>query len=77
MQDLTTEDLILYLYRESDPALTSRIDKALEEQWAVREKLNVLKASIQHLNNSTPLTPSRATLDAIMAHARKSKKVSH
>jgi hypothetical protein len=75
MSDFTPEDLISYLYGEMDARLTARIEKALEDSWALREKLSVLKASIKRLDVSTPLSPAPATLDAIMAYARDKTKI--
>jgi hypothetical protein len=75
MSDFTPEDLISYLYGEMDDRLTARIEKALEDSWALREKLSVLKASIKRLEVSVPLSPSQATLDSIMAYAGDKSKI--
>ena len=75
MVNFTPEDLILYLYGETDPETTAHIKAALESDWTLREKLFVLQASMQRLDATTPLSPSAASLEAIMAYARKSAKI--
>ena len=43
----TPEDLLLYLYKESSPELTAAIETALNEDWTLREKLQVLQSSVR------------------------------
>jgi hypothetical protein len=50
MTNFTPEDLLLYLYKEASAEKTTAIEKALEKDWTLREKLNVLKASMKHLD---------------------------
>ena len=50
MTKITPEDLLQYLYAECSPAQVSAINKALEEDWTLREKLAVLSASMQRLD---------------------------
>ena len=50
MHNYSPEELIQYLYKETSPETTAAIDKALEEDWTLREKLAVLKASQERLN---------------------------
>jgi hypothetical protein len=38
------------LYREASPETTAAIDAALLEDWTLREKLEVLKASAENLD---------------------------
>ena len=58
MKNFTPEDLLLYLYKETSPQETAEIENALLTDWALREKLNVLKASMQRLDRlkETPRT---------------------
>ena len=46
----TPEELIQYLYNETSPERTAAIEQALQQNWALREKLEVLKASRQSLD---------------------------
>ncbi|MBI1783487.1 MAG: hypothetical protein HYR66_19295 [Sphingobacteriales bacterium] len=50
MNNFTPEDLLLYLYNEVTPQEKSAIEAQLQRDWTLREKLNVLKASLRHLN---------------------------
>ena len=46
----TPEDLIQYLYCETSTEKTAAIEAALHEDWTLREKLEVLKTSVQSLS---------------------------
>lgn len=50
MNNFTPEDLLLYLYNEVSPEQKKAIEEKLQLDWTLREKLNVLKASLRHLN---------------------------
>jgi hypothetical protein len=50
MYNYTPEDLLQYLYNEVDSATRLAMDEALQNNWTLREKLGVLKASHQRLN---------------------------
>ena len=50
MNNFTPEDLLLYLYNEVTAEEKSAIEAQLQKDWSLREKLNVLKASLRHLN---------------------------
>lgn len=50
MPNFTPEDLLLYLYKETTPEQTSAIETALERDWTLREKMTVLKASMDRLD---------------------------
>jgi len=75
MPDFTPEDLILYLYGETDALLTPQIIKALEENWALREKLSVLKASVKRLDSASTLSPSDSSIKAIIAYSGDKSKI--
>ncbi len=47
----TPEELIQYLYKETSHEKTLAIEAALREDWTLREKLEVLKASTQKLDS--------------------------
>ena len=46
----TPEDLLQYLYKETSPSQTAAIEQSLLEDWTLREKLEVLKASVHGLD---------------------------
>ena len=50
MTNFTPEDLLLYLYKETSPQQNAEIEEALTKDWALREKLAVLKVSMQRLD---------------------------
>ena len=75
MHNYSPEDLILYLYKETSPDATAAIEKALQEDWTLREKLTVLKTSMERLNSIT-VSPRTEVILNVLRHARTEKKVS-
>jgi hypothetical protein len=70
MTNFTPEDLIRYLYKETSNELTTAIEAALEKDWTLREKLNVLKASMQRLDKLT-VSPRTQVVLNVLNHARE------
>jgi len=58
MTNFTPEDLLLYLYKETTPEQTAAIEQELANEWTLREKLTVLKTSMERLDKikETPRT---------------------
>jgi hypothetical protein len=52
MHHYTPEDLLQYLYKETSQIETAAIEDALQKDWTLREKLAVLKASMERLNSA-------------------------
>lgn len=75
MSLFTPEDLLLYLYKETDPAQTAAIDAALLQDWTLREKLAVLQASKTRLDTIVA-TPRTETVLNILRYAATGEKVS-
>jgi len=69
MHNYSPEDLILYLYKETSPDATAAIEKALEEDWTLREKLTVIKTSMERLDSIT-VSPRIEIILNILRHAR-------
>ena len=69
MHNYSPENLILYLYKETSPDATAAIEKALEEDWSLREKLAVIKTSMERLNSIT-VSPRTEIILNILRHAR-------
>ena len=69
MTNFTPEDLLLYLYKETSIKKTAAIEKALQTDWTLREKLNVLKASMERLDKIT-LSPRTEVVLNVINHAR-------
>ena len=70
MTNFTPEDLLLYLYKETSIKKTTAIEKALQIDWTLREKLNVLKASMERLDKIT-LSPRTEVVLNVISHARE------
>src|SRR5688572_11483547 len=70
MTKFTPEDLLLYLYKESPPQLTAAIEQGLKLDWTLREKLTVLKASMQRLDQIHE-TPRTEVILSILNYARE------
>jgi hypothetical protein len=67
----TPEDLVQYLYQEASPETTAAIDAALVEDWTLREKLEVLKASAENLDKLIE-SPRTETILKVLNYARNS-----
>ena len=76
MTNSTLEHLVLYMYNESNPSNRARIEKELEDNWTLREKLNVLKEAFDRLNKIKLESPRQQSVDAILKYACCSSKVS-
>lgn len=74
MQSITSEDLLLYLYGETTPQQSKEIASALQNDWDVKEKYELLKGSIDELNEIS-YAPEQKTIDKIMEYAQKSTEM--
>lgn len=70
MHNFTPEDLLQYLYNETSPEQTAQIKAALETDWSLREKLEVITSAQQRLE-TLKLSPSQQTIDNILNYAEK------
>ncbi|HEX2683937.1 MAG TPA: hypothetical protein VHL77_08385 [Ferruginibacter sp.] len=70
MHNFTPEDLLLYLYNETSPSQTAEIKAALENDWSLREKFEVISSAQKRLE-ALKLSPSQQTIDNILAYAEK------
>ena len=75
MNNFTPEDLLLYLYQETSAEATAAIDAALQQDWTLREKLAVLKASQQRLNNIVESPRTEVVLNILRYAAAAQKEV--
>ena len=76
MHKFSPEELIQYLYKETSPKTTAAIEQALQVDWTLREKLAVLKTSMERLSSLTQSPRVEAVL-AILKYAGKSETVNH
>jgi hypothetical protein len=65
MHKYSPEDLLLYLYKETDADMTSAIEEELKKDWALREKLTVLKTSMDRLNSITESPRTQVILNVL------------
>ena len=70
MQNFTPEDLLLYLYKETSPEQTKATEAALKKDWTLREKLGVLKTTMQRLDKLKQ-TPRIEVVLNVLNHARE------
>ncbi len=70
MITITPEELIRYLYNEASAKQVAEIEKALQEDWTLREKLSVLKASQERLNTIVEKPRTEVVLN-ILNYARE------
>lgn len=75
MTNVSPEDLLSYLYRETTPEMTAAIEAALEQNWALREKLAVLKAAHDRLQNLVEAPRTEAVLNILHYAAKTSRTV--
>ncbi|HEY1872521.1 MAG TPA: hypothetical protein VGG71_15765 [Chitinophagaceae bacterium] len=70
MTNFTPEDLLLYLYNETSEKQTTAIEAALKQDWTLREKLAVLKTSLERLEGIKKSPRTRVILN-VLNYARK------
>lgn len=70
MTNFTPEDLLLYLYKETSTEQSSAIEAALQKDWTLREKMHVLKASMQRLDKIVVAPRTEVVLN-VLNHARE------
>ena len=70
MTKFTPEYLLLYLYKETSPEQTAEIELALKKDWTLREKLSVLKTSMQRLDKIVE-TPRTEVVLNVLNYARE------
>lgn len=70
MTNFTPEDLLLYLYKETSSEQTQAIEEALKKDWTLREKLGVLKTSMQRLDKIVVAPRTEVVLN-VLNYARE------
>lgn len=76
MVNSTLEDLVLYMHKELTAAKNAEVENELEQNWALKEKYNVLLESFNRINNIKLQSPRMQTVNAIMQYASGIAKVS-
>ena len=70
MHSFTPEDLLQYLYNETSIEKSAAIKAALESDWSLREKFEVISAGSKRLE-ALSLSPRKKTIDNILSYAEK------
>ncbi len=73
MNKFTPEDLLLYLYKETPIQKTNAIEEALKDDWTLREKLAVLKASMERLDKLVESPRTEVVLNVLNYAREKSE----
>ena len=71
MHNYSPEDLLLYLYKETSPQATADIEEALKNDWTLREKLEVLKKSMERLDSIKVSPRTEVILDVLKYASRE------
>ena len=66
----TPEDLLLYLYKETSQLESAAIEAALAEDWTLREKFEVLQASVKSLDAIVE-SPRQEVVFNVLNYAQK------
>lgn len=74
MHNYSPEDLLLYLYKETSPQATADIEEALKNDWTLREKLEVLKKSMERLD-SIKVSPRTEVILDVLKYASREEDV--
>ena len=75
MVNSTIEELVLYMYNETNHNRKMEIEKELEESWFLREKYRVIKESAERLSGLKLQSPRKETIDTIMQYATNKSKI--
>jgi hypothetical protein len=76
MPNFTTEDLLLYLYDEMKQHKKAAFENELLGNWALREKLQVLKEAKKRLEKLNLQSPRELSLRAIIEYANHTSEIS-
>ena len=77
MHNFTPEELVLYIYGEATQEKVQEIEKALQTDWSLQQKMVVLKESQQQLNAIKLQQPRKQAISAILDYARQTAEVEH
>ena len=69
MVNSTIEELVLYMYNETNHNRKKEIEKELEENWFLREKYKVITESAERLSGMKLQSPRKQTIESIMKYA--------
>jgi hypothetical protein len=70
MHSFTQEDLLQYLYKETSTEKSAFVKAALETDWILREKFEIISAAINSLEKLA-LSPRKIAIDNILNYAKR------
>jgi hypothetical protein len=73
MKKITEEELIMYVYNDCSQALHKAIDKAIQEDIELKDKLETIRRSVAQLDKLQLKSPSQQSIKAILAYAKSNK----
>ena len=74
MNNFTPEDMIRYLYNEMTAEEARSLMQALESDWGLKEKFDVLKQAMSNLD-TLHYSPRPQTIHAVLHYAESTKAV--
>jgi hypothetical protein len=74
MHSFTPEDLVQYMYKEVSPTKKAAIKVALEADWELRERYEVIISAQKRLEALSLSSPRKKAIDEILRYAEKSIK---
>jgi len=66
----------MYLYQETSPEKTAAIELALQNDWALREKLQLLRESVGDLSHMPLTSPRTEVVLRVMNYAKQTEPAS-
>ncbi|MDB5229984.1 MAG: hypothetical protein JWN76_789 [Chitinophagaceae bacterium] len=77
MNNFTPENLLQFLYDETEDVMRTGIENELSASWTLNEKLKVLQEAQQRLNKISLLAPRQQTINSILAYADQAERTPH
>ena len=73
--NVTQDDLLHYLYSETNPEKTTYIQQQIETDPDLREKLNVLKSAKVRLDKIKLISPDKRSVDTIFNYSKQGVEI--
>jgi hypothetical protein len=74
MHSFTLEDMVQYMYHEASAEKKAAITIALQTDWDLREKYEVITSAQKRLETLTLSSPRKKAIDNILLYAEKPVK---
>ena len=73
--NVTQDDLLHYLYKETNPETTAHIEQQIETDEDLRERLNVLKSAKVRLDKIKLISPDSRSVDSIFNYSKQGVEI--